>query len=123
MCPRATIFRRDAQSVMNIKDMMEVIRQNDYKHDPLALGHPGNQIASRFDLDSDRPRLAGTYDAKVTDYNSFMNDLTMYAVGGPIANTNIPAFQWSTSPFEKIPHQGLPDGPYNYAWRLYESRT
>lgn len=47
-CPRAQIFRRNATDVTNLVSMKALMRYNNYEHDPLSGGDPGNAIASRY---------------------------------------------------------------------------
>lgn len=67
MHPRAYIFRRDAVKVNDLAAARNLLRYNNWQHDPasygkclsvfprqdlslLFSGNPGNQISSRFDL-------------------------------------------------------------------------
>jgi len=55
MAPRAQIFRRDNGKAVDLSSFKEVLRYNDYLHDPISKGDPGKAICSRFDLDTKAP--------------------------------------------------------------------
>ncbi len=44
---RAEIFRRDAFKAMDVMSLGLLLRQNDWKNDPLSQGDPDKQIAAR----------------------------------------------------------------------------
>jgi hypothetical protein len=49
--PRANIFRRDQSKVQELNDIQKILRYNNWQKDSYAMGDPGNQISSRFDLE------------------------------------------------------------------------
>lgn len=49
-CPRAQIFKRNISDVVDVATGCNLIRYNNYQHDPLSLGDPMNAVASRGDL-------------------------------------------------------------------------
>ena len=49
-CPRAQIFKRNISDVVDVRSGCDLIRYNNYQHDPLSLGDPMNAVASRGDL-------------------------------------------------------------------------
>jgi len=124
LSPRGEIFRRDANRVSSIIDARNFLRYNDWQHDVLSAGNPGNQISSRFDLvPSDyhpvNPYLNrapfGGIDSKVTS-NSFVNQGVCYAQSGPTlggALNNLPPFRWSA--FSNVTRVGLPE-VFNFPW-------
>lgn len=115
MAPRAQIFRRDAEKVVDIDSMKKVMRYNDYLSDPLSRGNPANTICSRYDLEPEgKSKPTGCYDTKITNYELF-KQFKATAVNGPTTGYgNLPVFQWHTStnpdPLDSdTPHVGLPD--------------
>jgi len=114
MCPRATIFRRQAGSVEMLDDAKKFIRYNNYKNDPLSLGDAGNQISARYDLNQGSDRSAfGGIDGKVTSYKLVQQGIA-YGQSGP-THDQVPFFNWKTANFPGVVHQGQPD-VWNYGW-------
>ena len=120
--PRAKIFKRDAQKVVDMDTLYKLMRYNDYKEDPLSRCECSppysaiNAISSRSDLNP----LNGTYplplfgaqpsggiDYKGTNY-SLMKKLEMRIAGGPTWEDQ-PPFRWSTSSWSDVPHRGMSD--------------
>jgi len=118
LSPRGEIFRRDANKIKNLIDTRNLLRYNDWEHDSLSQGNPGNQISSRFDLvpknyHPTNPYLArnafGGLDSKATSYN-FLGKGWVYAQSGPTrggAKNDLPAFNWKD--WSNISHVGQPD--------------
>ena len=121
--PRALIFKRDHGKVKDINSMIDLMRYNDFKNDPLSRcdcvpPYSGNNaIATRSDLNpangtypfpalGHRPHVAT--DMKLTT-SDLVNKLQMIAIAGPPYSDNIPPFQWSTSDFKNLSHLGQPD--------------
>ena len=52
LAPRAMIFRRDVDDVVDMESFEYIMRYNDYLNDPYALGNPYSAICSRGDLTS-----------------------------------------------------------------------
>jgi len=125
LSPRGEIFRRDANKVRSLIDARNFLRYNDWQHDVLSAGNPGNQISSRFDLvpqnyQPPNPYLErnafGGIDSKVTSFD-FVKKGVCYAQSGPTmggALNNLPPFDW-TKGWSKITHIGLPD-VFNFTW-------
>ncbi|XP_075070052.1 putative phospholipase B-like 2 [Mixophyes fleayi] len=121
--PRAQIFRRNQTFVQDLSSMVNLMRYNDFLHDPLsrcASCNPQqngeNAISARSDLNpangtypfgAMRQRQHGGTDMKVTSYE-FAKQHKMIAVNGPTWD-QVPPFQWSTSPFSSLMHMGHPD--------------
>lgn len=112
LAPRAKIFRRDAGSVVDMKSLMDIMRYNDYIHDPYSKKNPADTICSRGDL-ALQPRAMGCYDTKVTDYK-MAQALSSFAINGPTTSHNLKPFSW-TGPFSNMSHIGLPT-TYNFGW-------
>jgi hypothetical protein len=122
-CARALIFKRDYQKVTDLKSMMQLMRSNDFKNDPLSQYNkcvPSYSadlaIAARNDLNDPNGvyaipvlgfRARGAIDAKITS-KDMMKNYEMFAISGP-TNQSLPTFQWSTSNIEGIKHEGQPD--------------
>ncbi|XP_046686333.1 putative phospholipase B-like 2 [Homalodisca vitripennis] len=134
-CPRARIFKRDHEKVLNAHTMMQLMRSNDFQHDPLSRCNCSppysaeNAIAARNDLNLINgtypfPALShrsyGAIDAKVTSYK-LSQSLSLWAVSGPSTGAHLPPFRWSTSDFNRsLPHRGHPDlfnfQPVLFSW-------
>nr|XP_054749532.1 putative phospholipase B-like 2 isoform X2 [Lytechinus pictus] len=119
---RANIFRRNETDVTDLKSMINLMRYNNFEHDPLSACDCNppysaeNAIAARSDLNPVKGhypfsalghRLHGATDMKVTT-NSMMKSLSMIAVCGPTHDQQ-PPFQWSKSEFNQTLHLGHPD--------------
>eukprot|EP00762_Andalucia_godoyi_P006285 ANDGO_05921.mRNA.1 Phospholipase B-like protein E len=126
-CPRAEIFRRDADSIASLHDTKKFIVYNNFKVDPLSSGYPGNSIAARFDLkggpfdDSGLNwfyhGLHGGIDGKVVS-NELMQDGSVHAISGP-THDDVPPFVWSAE-WDWAPHEGLPS-VYDFDWVHFKS--
>jgi len=110
--PRALIFKRDQGKVNSIEKLKWIIRYNNWQHDPLSQGNPGNAVASRFDLVTqiNVPSYLskgpyGAIDAKVTSAIDIYN-LSVYAISGPTSNEQT-IFRW-TDEWSSVPHFGQP---------------
>eukprot|EP00455_Lapot_gusevi_P032362 TRINITY_DN3529_c0_g1_i3.p1 TRINITY_DN3529_c0_g1~~TRINITY_DN3529_c0_g1_i3.p1 ORF type:complete len:535 (-),score=171.08 TRINITY_DN3529_c0_g1_i3:144-1748(-) len=127
-CPRANIFRRDHTKVNSLETMQRLMRYNDFQHDPLAACDcqppysAENAISARSDLNPANGtypfsslgfRSHGSTDAKMTS-SKLVPSLSSYAVCGPTHDQQ-PVFQWSTSPFQTLPHHGHPDR-FDFDW-------
>ncbi|XP_059532653.1 putative phospholipase B-like 2 [Myotis daubentonii] len=132
--PRAQIFRRDQSLVHDVDSMIQLIRYNDFLHDPLSLckacrpqPNGENAISARSDLNPAngsypfqalQQRSHGGIDAKVTSM-ALAKALHLVAVSGPTWD-QVPPFQWSTSPFSGLLHMGQPDlwkfAPVKVSW-------
>uniref|UniRef100_UPI00398EC610 putative phospholipase B-like 2 n=1 Tax=Pristiophorus japonicus TaxID=55135 RepID=UPI00398EC610 len=121
--PRALIFRRNQTLVTDMDSMIKLMRYNNFKNDPLSEcqqcdpKHNGeNSISARSDLNPANGtypfsalglRSHGGTDMKVTSFE-LHSTYRMIAVNGPTWD-EVPAFQWSKSPFSNLVHMGLPD--------------
>ncbi|KAG7263408.1 hypothetical protein CRUP_007414, partial [Coryphaenoides rupestris] len=121
--PRAQIFRRNQTAVVDLDSMVRLMRYNNYKEDPLSWcdacnphGNGENAIAARSDLNPANgtypfgalmQRPHGGTDMKLTSYG-MVRGFGMLAVNGPTWD-QVPAFQWSTSPYKDLLHMGHPD--------------
>ncbi|KJE93997.1 mannose-6-phosphate protein p76 [Capsaspora owczarzaki ATCC 30864] len=115
--PRATIFRRDHNNVVDLESMQTIMRYNEYQTDPLSLGDPANAIASRYDLRPSGGSAFGAIDGKITSVELALEYLGCIAINGPTAQTQ-PPFSWSTSPFAaNTTHLGHPD-TFDFPWVL-----
>ena len=103
LAPRATIFRRDEATVVDMTTFQKIMRYNDYKNDPLSKGNPDNAICARGDLRTEAQGGAtpgGCLDTKTSDYLTGFESLTTHVVNGPtsVASSNGPGqtpFRWS----------------------------
>ncbi|KAF3695837.1 putative phospholipase B-like 2 [Channa argus] len=121
--PRAQIFRRNQTDVTDVDSMVRLMRYNNFKEDPLSKcdgcdppANGENAISARSDLNPAngtypfgalRQRPHGGTDMKMTSYEMFQ-DYGMMAVSGPTWD-QVPAFQWTTSPYKDLEHMGHPD--------------
>ena len=65
-CARARIFAREmAARNVTLPRMQAIMRLNNWQHDPLSRGDPGNQLSARYDLDPSDAWCGGAIDAKV----------------------------------------------------------
>ncbi|XP_072352395.1 putative phospholipase B-like 2 isoform X1 [Scyliorhinus torazame] len=121
--PRAQIFRRNQTLVTDMESMVKLMRYNNFKNDPLSecgqcnpKRNGENSISARSDLNPANgtypfsalgQRSHGGTDMKVTSFE-LHKTYQMIAVNGPTWD-EVPAFQWSKSPFSKLMHMGHPD--------------
>uniref|UniRef100_G1PHR1 Phospholipase B-like n=1 Tax=Myotis lucifugus TaxID=59463 RepID=G1PHR1_MYOLU len=132
--PRAQIFRRNQSLVHDVDSMIQLMRYNDFLHDPLSLckacrpqPNGENAISARSDLNPAngsypfqalQQRSHGGIDAKVTSM-ALAKALRLVAASGPTWD-QVPPFQWSTSPFSGLLHMGQPDlwkfSPVKVSW-------
>ena len=122
--PRAQIFARDHNKVVNVSTAYNLMRYNDFQHDPLSycegcLPSKKNSvyaIAARDDLNDQtgtyqdpaiRYRLRGAVDVKITS-GELVKDLQMIAESGPTHQGQQP-FSWATAKgAEFMDHDDLP---------------
>ena len=121
LCPRATIFRRDAHTVSadgpSLASIKAILRYNDYLKDPLSkdftTGEPNPMyaICSRGDLRTPGPSAGGCYDTKVTSHLHGFWNRTASVVNGPTrgGKSDLAPFSWSKAPFNAMSHVGLPE--------------
>ncbi|KAM7050690.1 putative phospholipase B-like 2 isoform 2-T2 [Molossus nigricans] len=121
--PRAQIFQRNQSLVQDMDSMIQLMRYNDFLHDPLSLcracspqPNGENAISARSDLnpangsypfEALQQRSHGGIDVKVTSM-ALAHALSLVAASGPTWD-QVPPFQWSTSPFSGLLHMGQPD--------------
>ncbi|XP_078410184.1 putative phospholipase B-like 2 [Cetorhinus maximus] len=121
--PRAQIFRRNQTLVQDMDSMIKLMRYNNFKNDPLSeceqcnpKRNGENSISARSDLNPANGtypfsalglRSHGGTDMKVTSFE-LHKTYQMIAVSGPTWD-QVPAFQWSKSPFSKLMHMGHPN--------------
>ncbi|XP_067861820.1 putative phospholipase B-like 2 [Heptranchias perlo] len=121
--PRALIFRRNQTLVTDMNSMIKLMRYNNFMYDPLSecqqcdpKSNGENSISARSDLNPANGtypfsalglRSHGGTDMKVTSFE-LHNTYRMIAVNGPTWD-EVPAFQWSKSPFSSLLHMGHPD--------------
>ncbi|CAI5445674.1 unnamed protein product [Caenorhabditis angaria] len=133
--PRALIFKRDHDSVVDMPSLLRLMRSNNYTKDPLSKCDCNppysaeNAIACRSDLNPQNGtypfkslgfRDHGAIDVKATD-SKLIQTLQFTAVAGPPYGA-VPVFDWRTSLLkEKVPHFGQPDkwtfAPITYKWK------
>ena len=96
-CARANIFRRDQNSVKDIDSYRKLLRYNDFQHDPLSKGDPGNVIAYRGDLNKS-PSCFGATDLKFTSINDIKTKgvKKVYLINGPTYEQQ-EVFDWTTT--------------------------
>jgi hypothetical protein len=127
-CTRAKLFARDHHQVHDEASMQSMLRYDDYLTDELLAGNAASGISARYDLRSNSPKSYGGIDTKVTSYDRMMKNIKTHqqqseakdetvvitealaiAQSGPTMENNLPAFQWSTSPYNNQIHVGQPD--------------
>ena len=52
LAPRAEIFRRDSDNVVDMETFQYIMQYNDYLNDPYAMGNPYSAVCARGDLTS-----------------------------------------------------------------------
>uniref|UniRef100_A0A8C7LBH4 Phospholipase B-like n=1 Tax=Oncorhynchus kisutch TaxID=8019 RepID=A0A8C7LBH4_ONCKI len=123
MNPRAQIFRRNQSHVTDMDSMVRLMRYNNFKEDPLSRcegcdppANGENTISARSDLNQAngtypfgalKQRPHGGTDMKVTSYEMW-REFGFLAASGPTWD-QVPAFQWSSSPYSDLMHMGHPD--------------
>uniref|UniRef100_A0A8C5LVM0 Phospholipase B-like n=1 Tax=Leptobrachium leishanense TaxID=445787 RepID=A0A8C5LVM0_9ANUR len=132
--PRAQIFRRNQTYIQDLDSMIQLMRYNDFLHDPLSIcsscnpkPNGENAISARSDLNlangtypfgALHQRQHGGTDMKITSF-AMASKYQMVAVNGPTWD-QVPPFQWSTSPFSNLLHMGHPDlwkfSPIHVTW-------
>lgn len=120
--PRALIFRRDQDKVLDMDGLYKLMRYNNYKEDPLSACDctppysAENAIAARSDLNPANGsyplpflghRLHGATDYKGTNYELFQKMQFRAAAGPPY--DQVPPFIWSQSDWADQPHHGMKD--------------
>ncbi|KAK8808636.1 hypothetical protein WA158_008537 [Blastocystis sp. Blastoise] len=126
---RAKIFARDAPSVHSLKDMRHMMMYNDYTRDEFSVcgGNPGYSASLAISCRGDLNDPNGTYplkgmgwgnhvntDGKIISKQLFEKQYASQIISGP-THQGLPPFQWSTSLFKDLPHEGLPD-IFNFPW-------
>ncbi|XP_055775925.1 putative phospholipase B-like 2 isoform X3 [Salvelinus fontinalis] len=134
MNPRAQIFRRNQSHITDMDSMVRLMRYNNFKQDPLSWcegcdppANGENTISARSDLNPAngtypfgalKQRPHGGTDMKVTSYGLW-REFGFLAASGPTWD-QVPAFQWSSSPYSDLMHMGHPDtwafAPVNVTW-------
>jgi hypothetical protein len=117
--PRALIFARDQDKVVDMATMKHIMQSNDYQNDPLSQGDPANAIASRYDLRTRNSAAFGAIDAKISSVSN-MRDMACDAISGPTHQSQ-PDFQWSPK-WDNVYHVGLPD-VWNFDWQHIASKS
>ncbi|XP_060641422.2 putative phospholipase B-like 2 [Anolis sagrei] len=121
--PRAQIFRRNQTLVRDLDSMIRLMRFNNFPKDPLSRcqgcdpqQNGENAISARSDLNPAngtypfgalRQRAHGGTDMKVTSFE-MAKLYSFVATSGPTWD-DLPAFQWSSSPYCNLLHMGHPD--------------
>ena len=121
--PRAKIFARNHTMITNTESMIQLMRYNNFKHDPLSKCDcdppfsAENAISARNDLNPKNGtypfgalghRSHGGTDMKLTT-SSLAPKLRFYAVSSPTYD-QLPPFRWSEQDFANdTPHYGHPD--------------
>jgi len=117
--PRANIFRATESKVNTIEDMRHEMRRNEWPHevDGGPMNTPDHAIASRGDLDKERPTPNGGVDSKVTNA-CLVKMMSAQAIAGPTSDGQKP-FQWTDghgkNKYPDYPNAGLPD-VWNFNW-------
>jgi len=110
-CPRANIFRRDQNNVVDMPSFQQMMRYNQFQTDPLANRNACNGISSRCDLNTPFVTKSGGgpyapfggIDCKTTD-NIMQATQSALAVAGPTWQSQ-PPFAW-TQEWPTSPHYG-----------------
>ncbi|KAN0012252.1 hypothetical protein ACTFIU_007550 [Dictyostelium citrinum] len=119
--PRSQIFRRDSNKIYSITDFQAFMRYNDFQNDPLAYGDAGNQISSRFDLNTQNADAAGGIDSKVTSLE-LINQFLIIAQSGPTHDQE-PPFSWSSLNWKnQYPTIGQPD-TFDFEWVTFSTTS
>ncbi|XP_064627563.1 phospholipase B-like 1 isoform X2 [Lineus longissimus] len=117
LASRAKIFRRDNEKVTDMKSFKNIMRYNDYLHDPYSKDNAMQTICSRGDLTTQHAPI-GCTDSKVTDF--FMaKKLESHAINGPTTSHNLPVFAWK--PFPHSVHVGQPK-TFNFTWQTMKPK-
>lgn len=122
----------EQKKVDTIEDFKKIMRQNNYKNDPLAEGNPKHvsdqdinshqTIASRYDLYEEKPRHFGSIDSKITSTTLHRNKFGVWIASGP-SQDGCPAFSWSEwmKHHTAIQHEGHPDVfDFDYVYNYFE---
>ncbi|XP_046361181.2 phospholipase B-like 1 isoform X2 [Haliotis rufescens] len=115
MAPRAKIFRRDHSTVHDVVTARQLLRSNDYVHDPFSEDNACYAVCCRGDLVTPVPMAFGCIDTKVTDFNLALNS-SASIINGPTTTNHMEPFDWSKE-FENISHIGLPQ---RYDFSFYD---
>jgi hypothetical protein len=115
---RQVLFARDAPKVTNIEGMQWIIRENNWQTDPLSHHSAELAIAARMDLSGgplQDPAAMGAIDAKISSAALLRSGgQPAVIISGPTTQSQ-PAFQWSTSAWNRQPHEGMPDR-FDFDW-------
>jgi len=106
-CPRAKIFRQRQGKAQTLETMQSLMRYNDWLNDPLSLGCPLNQLASRADVAPKnvpmcRRSAFGAINAKIAQA-SWMKTFGSSIIAGPTTQS-IPPFEWTPEVESEFPH-------------------
>uniref|UniRef100_A0A7S1MC58 Phospholipase B-like n=1 Tax=Neobodo designis TaxID=312471 RepID=A0A7S1MC58_NEODS len=133
--PRGLIFKRNASDAVNQATFQDVIRYNNFMHDPLSVcatcsdppQNPWLAIAARGDLSPPGqkqgnwsaflggPSADGGIDAKVGSYSMYHAGRGASVIAGP-THVQQPVFVWSESIVNgQVPHDGQPDR-FDFDW-------
>ena len=115
--PRSKIFRRDQSRVSSVDSMKDIMRSNDWEHDPYSEGNSICAICGRGDLRTDFFENRGCYDTKATSYKMAIR-MQAEAISGPTRgkDSKLPPFRWS----EDAPvHSGQPE-VFDFDFELME---
>uniref|UniRef100_A0A915BM03 Phospholipase B-like n=1 Tax=Parascaris univalens TaxID=6257 RepID=A0A915BM03_PARUN len=131
-CPRAKIFDRDHVKVTDIEQLQELMRYNDYQHEPFSrckcvppysaeasISTRGdlNPANGTYEVEAMGHRNHGGLDFKGTNYTLFKK-LRFRAWGGPTYDP-LPVFSWNTTDIDAN-HYGQPVewkfGPVETDW-------
>ena len=136
--PRASIFRRDQNKVVDMDSMIRMMRYNNFTKDPLSSCECNppfsgeNTISARSDLnpisghypfDALGHRDHGATDMKVTNNKMIRNNEFIGICGPTFDDEDITPFFWSHADFgNSTNHYGHPDkwmfGPVQVKWML-----
>eukprot|EP00769_Ergobibamus_cyprinoides_P004525 gnl/Ergobibamus_cyprinoides/716.p1 GENE.gnl/Ergobibamus_cyprinoides/716~~gnl/Ergobibamus_cyprinoides/716.p1 ORF type:complete len:453 (-),score=201.32 gnl/Ergobibamus_cyprinoides/716:195-1397(-) len=113
-CARAQVFARDAPQVETYSEFQHLMRQNDWQHDPFALGDAGNQVASRYDLRTSSSVVAfGALDSKTVNAE-LVHDVSMDYISSPTYDQQVP-WRFEGNPLA-FTHRGLYEGDWTFPW-------
>jgi hypothetical protein len=122
--PRAKIFKQRQHNAVDVPSIQRLMRYNDWKNDPLSLGCPMNQLASRGDLSPPHVPLCyrntfGAVNAKITSSSDVSSYRAHFTVG-PTHDTQ-PVFSWTPQIEAEFPtaHYGQPK-TFNFGWQVVQ---
>ena len=108
--PRHFLFKRNATMVHDLTSFGDLMRYNNFEHDPLSHGTPNDAIMARGDLGKGGGSAGGGIDSKISSFKMASGGKrACLAMNGP-THAQLPPFSWSSFKGKKPPpHFGQPD--------------